>query len=72
MYILLPISKRIKLQKLCESKLSMHNEMTERNVKCFITIVGLYFITKDVGALVLYSRRKTHTEYPKKQESKEN
>ena len=55
-------------------KLSLHNEMTERNVKCFITIVGLYFVTKDVGALVLYSRRKTHTEYeyPKKQESKEN
>ena len=46
--------------------------MTDRNVKCFITIVGLYFITKDVGALVLYSRRKAHTEYPKMQESKED
>ena len=50
----------------------MQNEMTDRNVKCFITIVGLYFITKDVGALVLYSRRKAHTEYPKMQESKED
>jgi len=38
--------------------------MTDRNVKFFLMIAGLYFVTKDVGALVLYSRRKIHTEYP--------
>jgi len=47
--------------------------MNERNVKCFLTIIGLYFVTKDVGAVVLYSRRKAHKEYhPKMQESKED
>jgi len=48
--------------------------MTDRNVKFFITIIGLYFVTKDIGAVVLYSRRKNHTEYPppKMQESKED
>jgi len=32
--------------------------MSERNVKLFLAIAGLYFITKDVGAVVLYSRRR--------------
>ena len=45
--------------------------MTDRNVKCFLTIIGLYFVTKDVGAIVLYSRRKAPTQYPKMEESKE-
>ena len=45
--------------------------MTDRNVKCFLTIIGLYFVTKDVGAVVLYSRRKAPTKSPKMQESKE-
>ena len=45
--------------------------MTDRNVKCFLTIIGLYFVTKDVGAIVLYSRRKAPTQSPKMQESKE-
>jgi len=32
--------------------------MSDRNVKFFLAIAGLYFITKDVGAVVLYSRRR--------------
>ena len=31
--------------------------MSDRNVKLFIFLAGLYFVSKDVGAIVLYSRK---------------
>jgi len=35
--------------------------MNDKHAKIFVTIVGLYFVTKDVGAVVLYSRRQAKT-----------
>ena len=32
-------------------------EMSDRNVKIFLLLTGFYFISKDVGALVLYNRK---------------
>ena len=40
--------------------------MSDRGVKIFLTVVGLYFITKDVGAVVMYSKRKTRDVESKK------
>ena len=31
--------------------------MSERGVKLFLAMSALYFVTKDIGALVVYSRR---------------
>ena len=31
--------------------------MNDKHAKLFLTVVGLYFVTKDVGAVVLYSKR---------------
>ena len=31
--------------------------MSERGVKFFLAVSALYFVTKDIGALVVYSRR---------------
>jgi len=36
--------------------------MSDRNVKLFIFLAGLYFVSKDVGAIVLFSRRNNKNE----------
>jgi len=38
--------------------------MSDRNVKLFILFAGFYFISKDISAVVVYSR-KQRTEKPK-------
>jgi len=32
--------------------------MGDREVKIFVTVVASYFVMRDVGALVMYSRKK--------------
>ena len=35
--------------------------MNDKHAKVFLTVVGLYFVTKDIGAVVLYSKRQSKT-----------
>jgi len=37
--------------------------MYNRDAKIFLMVVGLYFVTKDVGALVLYSKRQSDKKF---------
>ena len=33
--------------------------MNDKQAKVFLTVVGLYFVTKDVGTVVMYSKRQS-------------
>ena len=35
--------------------------MNDKHAKIFLTVVGLYFVTKDVGVVVMYSKRQSKT-----------
>ena len=35
--------------------------MNDKHAKVFLTVVGLYFVTKDVGTVVMYSKRQSKT-----------
>jgi len=33
--------------------------MNDKHAKIFLTVVGMYFVTKDVGSVILYSKRQS-------------
>jgi len=33
--------------------------MNDKHAKLFLTVVGMYFVTKDVGSVILYSKRQS-------------